>query len=319
MTAVTSPPPTTAAADPPAKRRKGALARREAITGLIWVQAWFIGFVLFTLGPIIAAIYLSFTDWEGIGLPKWIGPGNYVELLTDDPLFWQSMKVTAIFAVLYLPLSMLFGFGMALMMNQRLRGMTVFRTIYYLPSVLSGVAVAVLWGFVFHRDYGVLNYFLSLFGIPPVPWLQDPHWVIPALVIMQLWGVGGSVIIYLGGLQGIPTELYEVARIDGAGWWATLRTVTLPMMSPVIFFQLVLGVIATLQVFTQAYVLTGGGPDYASFFYSINIYQRAFVELRLGYASALSVVFALLIIGVTAIIFRTSKSWVYYAGAKDDS
>jgi len=211
-------PPTDQLPTSPPRRRR-SLARREAITGLIWVQAWFLGFLLFTAGPIVAAIYLSFTDWEGIGLPRWVGFDNYVELLTDDPLFWQSLKVTGLFALLYLPLSMLIGFGMALLMNQRLRGVSVFRTIYYLPSVLSGVAVAVLWGFVFHRDYGVLNWFLSLFGIDPVPWLQDPHWVIPAMVIMQLWGVGGSVIIYLGGLQGIPTELYEVARIDGASWW----------------------------------------------------------------------------------------------------
>lgn len=314
-----SPPTHVVEHPPPRRRQRSALARREAITGLIWVQAWFLGFVLFTAGPIVAAVYLSFTDWQGIGAPKWIGLGNYTELFTDDPLFWQSMKVTGIFALLYLPLSMVIGFAMALLMNQRLRGMSTFRTIYYLPSVLSGVAVAVLWGFVFHRDYGVLNYFLSLFGVAPIPWLQDPRWVIPALVIMQLWGVGGSVIIYLGGLQGIPTELYEVAKIDGASWWSTLRSVTLPMMSPVIFFQLVLGVIATLQIFTQAYVLTNGGPDYASYFYAINIYQRAFVELRLGYASALSVVLALIIIVITGVIFKSSKAWVYYAGGKEGS
>jgi multiple sugar transport system permease protein len=319
LTSTESPTSTAEALAPPAKRGRGSLARREAITGLIWVQAWFVGFLLFTAGPIIAAVYLSFTDWQGIGAPKWIGLGNFTEIFTDDPLFWQSLKVTGIFALLYLPLSLVFGFGMAMLMNQRLRGMQVFRTIYYLPSVLSGVAVAVLWGFVFHRDYGVLNWFLSLFGVGPVPWLQDPHWVIPAMVIMQLWGVGGSVIIYLGGLQGIPTELYEVARIDGASWWATLRSVTLPMMSPVIFFQLVLGVIATLQIFTQAYVLTNGGPDYASFFYAINIYQRAFVELRLGYASALSVVLFLIVVVITGVIFRTSRAWVYYAGEKGQS
>lgn len=319
MTSTDSPTSTAEALTPRVKRGRGSLARREAITGLIWVQAWFIGFILFTAGPIIAALYLSLTDWQGIGAPKWIGLGNFTEIFTDDPLFWQSLKVTGIFALLYLPLSLVIGFGMALLMNQRLRGMQVFRTIYYLPSVLSGVAVAVLWGFVFHRDYGVLNWFLTLFGVAPVPWLQDPHWVIPAMVIMQLWGVGGSVIIYLGGLQGIPTELYEVARIDGASWWATLRSVTLPMMSPVIFFQLVLGVIATLQIFTQAYVLTNGGPDYASFFYAINIYQRAFVELRLGYASALSVVLFLIVVVITGVIFRTSRAWVYYAGEKGES
>lgn len=307
------PQPTTSDVQPRPRRRNG-LARREARTGLLWVQAWFIGFIVFTIGPIIAAIYLSFTEWKGVGAPRWIGFGNYVELITDDPLFWKSLEVTGVFAIIYLPLNLVIGLAMAMLMNQRLRGVAVFRTIYYLPSVLSGVAVAILWGFVFHRDYGVLNAFLGFFGIPPVPWLQDPHWVIPALVIMQLWGVGGSVIIYLGGLQGIPTELYEVAKIDGARWWPTLFRVTLPMMSPVIFFQLVLGVIATLQIFTQAYVLTNGGPDYASFFYALNIYQRAFVDLRLGYASALSVVLFLIIVGITAIIFKTSSAWVYYAG-----
>lgn len=303
-------------ADRPPRRRSGGLARREAITGLIWVQSWFLGFVLFTAVPILGAIYLSFTDWEGVGAPQWVGLANYHEIFTKDPLFWQSLKVTGVFAVLYLPLSLVIGFGMALLMNQRLRGMAVFRTIYYLPSVLSGVAVAVLWQFVFHRDFGVLNWFVGLFGIEPIPWLNDPRWVLPALVIMQLWGVGGSVIIYLGGLQGIPTELYEVARIDGASWWSTLRNVTLPMMSPVIFFQLVLGVIATLQIFTQAYILTGGGPDYGSYFYAINIYDQAFQSLRLGYTSALSVVLFLIVAAITAVIFRTSSAWVYYAGSR---
>ncbi|QDP95373.1 sugar ABC transporter permease [Microlunatus elymi] len=296
------------------RKRRSSMARREALTGLLWVQAWFIGFLVFTLGPIVGAIYLAFTDWQGRGLPRFVGGRNFVEIFTADPLFWQSLKVTGIFALLYLPASLVIGLGMAMLMNQKLIGVRVFRTIYYLPSVLSGVAVAILWNFVFHRDYGILNGLMGLFGVPPVPWLQDPHWVLPALAIMQLWGVGSSVIIYLGGLQGIPTELYEVSRIDGAGWWSTLRHVTLPMMSPVIFFQLVLGLIATFQIFTQAYVMTGGGPDYGSYFYALNIYNRAFVELRLGYASALSVVLFVIIVLVTAVIFKTSRAWVYYAG-----
>jgi multiple sugar transport system permease protein len=297
--------------------RKSAMARREALTGLLWVQAWFLGFLLFTAGPIVAAVYLSFTSWRGAGWPQWIGLDNFREIFGADPLFWQSMKVTGVFSLVYLPASLVIGFAMAMLMNQKLRGMTVFRTIYYLPSVLSGVAVAVLWSFVFHRDYGVLNWFVGLFGVDPIPWLQDSRWVIPALVIMQLWGVGASVIIYLGGLQGIPTELYEVAKIDGAGWWATLFRVTLPMMSPVLFFQLVLGVIATLQIFTQAYVLTRGGPDYASYFYALNIYDRAFVDLRLGYASALSVILFVIILVITGFIFRSSRAWVYYAGERE--
>ncbi|MEU0090762.1 sugar ABC transporter permease [Kribbella sp. NPDC006257] len=290
------------------------MARREAVTGLLWVQSWFLGFALFTLGPIVGAAYLAFTDWRGQGKPHWIGLGNFVEIFTADPLFWQSVKVTSVFAILFLPASLVVGLGMAMLMNQKLAGVTIFRTIYYLPSILSGVAVAILWSFVFHREYGVLNWFVGLFGIAPIPWLENPRWVIPALVIMQLWGVGSSIIIYLGGLQGIPTELYEVARIDGAGWWSVLRHVTLPMMSPVIFFQLILGLIATFQVFTQAYVMTQGGPDNASYFYALNIYNRAFVELRLGYASALAIVLFVAIVAVTGVIFKTSKAWVYYAG-----
>jgi multiple sugar transport system permease protein len=285
------------------RRRRSAMARREAWTGLLWVQAWFLGFLLFTAGPIIGAVGLSFTSWQGRGLPEWNGLANYVEMFTDDPLFWQSLQVTFVFALLYLPLSIVIGMAMALLMNQKLRGVSVFRTIYYLPSVLSGVAVAILWTFVFHREYGILNGVIGIVGIDPIPWLRDSTWVLPALAMMQLWGVGSSIIIYLGGLQGIPTELYEVARIDGAGWWQTLRTVTLPMMSPVIFFQVILGLIATFQVFTQAFVMTQGGPDNASLFYALNIYNTAFTQLRLGYASALS-----------GVIFKTSKAWVYYVG-----
>jgi len=292
------------------------LARREAITGWIWAQAWLLGFLLFGAVPLLASLVLGFTDWNGVGAPKWVGLANFREILTGDPLFWQSLKVTFWFALLYIPFSLLIGFAMAMLMNQRLRGVTVFRTIYYLPSVLSGVAVAILWQFVFHRDFGVLNWLLAFVGVDPIPWLTDSNWVIPALVIMQLWGVGASIIIYLGGLQGIPSELYEVAKIDGAGFWATLFRVTLPMMSPVLFFQLVLGIISTLQIFTQAYVMTAGGPNYASYFYALNIYQRAFQDLRLGYASALSWILFVIIVAITLVVFRVSKSWVYYTGEK---
>jgi multiple sugar transport system permease protein len=286
------------------------------VTGWIWVQAWLIGFLIFSAAPIVAALVLGFTEWDGGGWPEWVGLANYRELFTADPLFWQSLKVTGIFALMFLPLSLVFGFAMALIMNQRLRGMNLFRTIYYLPSVLSGVAVAILWQFVFHREFGVLNWALGAVGVDPVPWLQSPTWVLPAIVIMQLWGLGASVIIYLGALQGIPTELYEVARIDGAGWWATLWNVTIPMMSPVLFFQLVLGIIGTLQIFTQAYVMTGGGPDYGSYFYALNIYERAFEDLRLGYASALSWVLFVIIVVITLLTFRLTRSRVFYAGDK---
>ena len=296
--------------------RRHTNRRREARTGLLWLQAWAVGFLLFTLFPLGFSLYLSFTDWGGRGTPRLIGFRNFSTLFAD-PIFWQSLRVTGIFAILYLPLSLLIGFSMAMLMNQRLRGVTVFRTIYYLPSVLSGVAVAVLWQFVFNTDYGAANWLLSIFGISPVNWLQSSFWVIPAIVIMQLWGVGSSVIIYLGGLQGIPTELYEVAKIDGAGFWATLRTVTLPMRSPVIFFQVVLGLIATLQIFTQAYIMTGGGPNYGSYFLSLNIFDQAFTNLRLGYSSAMAWVLFLIILAITLVLFRTARYWVHQPNARD--
>ncbi len=259
-------------------------------------------------------MYLSFTEWSGAREPTWIGLDNYVRILTNDPLFWQSIKVTLIYVVLFVPLSLIVGLGAALLMNQRMVGMGLFRTIYYLPSVLSGVAVTVLWGFIFHREFGVMNAVLALFGIPAVPWLTSQVWVIPAIVVMQLWAVGASIIIYLGGLQGIPTEYYEAASLDGAGWWAQFRAVTLPMMSPVILLQLILSLIGTFQIFTQAFVMTKGGPDYGSYFLSLYIYDSAFVQLRVGYASALAMLLFILVLTVTVIFYATSKRWVFYAG-----
>ena len=293
------------------------LARREAIEGYIFLLPWLVGFLVFTLGPLVAALLLGFTDWNGITPAVWSGFDNYRTIIFADPLFWQSLRVTFTFALLYLPLNLLIGFSMALLMNQRVRGILFFRTVYYLPSILSGVAVAVLWGFVFHREYGVLNWLLGLAGIGRIAWLQSQTWSLPALVIMQLWGVGGTVLIYLAGLQGIPTELYDSAHIDGAGWWRRLWNVTIPMMSPTIFFNLIIGIISTFQVFTQAYIVTRGGPNYATYFYALFIYNTAFRELRLGYASALAWILFLIIVAITAVVFRLSQRWVYYAGERE--
>lgn len=313
----TETPASSATGRPPVKRNRSTIARREARAGLLWIQPWLVGFLLFAALPIGVAVYLSFTDWRGGGDPTWIGLDNYVRIFTNDPLFWQSLKVTAIFVVLYLPLSLIVGFGVAMLMNHKMMGIGIFRTIYYLPSVLSGVAVTVLWGFIFHRDFGIANALLGLVGIPPIPWLSSETWVIPAIVIMQLWAVGSSIIIYLGGLQGIPTEYYEAASLDGAGWWATFRAVTLPMMSPVILLQLVMGLIGTFQIFTQAFVMTRGGPDYGSYFMSLYIYDAAFVELRIGYACALAMILFVIILLITALVYGTSRRWVFYAGGTD--
>lgn len=300
-------------------RKRSGLARQEAIEGYLWISPWILGFVLFTMLPLLASILLGFTNWNGVGFPRFIGLANYVSLFTRDALFWKSLKITAIFAGLYLPLSLVLGFGLALLMNQRLPGMGLFRTLYYVPSVLSGVAVAVLWGFIFNKNYGVINFLLRYVGIAPIGWLESGFWVIPSFVMMQLWGIGGTMLIYLAGIQSIPTELYDASLVDGAGWWRRLFGVTLPMTSPTILFNLILGLIGTFQVFTQAYVMTNGGPNYDSYFYALNIYETAFGELRLGYASAMASILFLIIAVVSALVFRWSKSWVYYAGRREEA
>ncbi|MGC4153009.1 MAG: sugar ABC transporter permease [Propionicimonas sp.] len=298
-----------------AVRRMSPLARREERTGWLWVQSWLVGFLLFTIIPISVAIYLSFTRWSGTGAPRWVGLENYARMVSDD-LFWQGLKVTFSYALIFIPLNLVVGFCTALLMNQKLRGVNLFRAIYFLPSVLAGVAVAVLWQFVFSTDFGMLNAFLSAIGLPKVPWLTDPSWVLPAIVLMQLWGVGSTMIIYLGGLQAVPTELYEQARVDGAGAWSSMRHITIPMLTPVIFFQLIMGVIASFQIFTQPYIMTQGGPTFASYFYSIHIYVTAFQRLDFGYASALSVFLFLVVMVITLALFRSSRSWVHYTGEK---
>lgn len=227
--------------------RRTPLEKEEARSGLLWVSPWLVGFAAFTMLPLVASFVLGFTDWNGTSKIQFVGFSNYVELFTQDPLFWKSLKITTIFAALYLPISLVLGFGLALLMNQSLPGMRLLRTVFYIPSVLSGVAVAVLWGFIFNKNFGVLNAILGFVGISPVPWLESSVWVIPAIVIMQLWGVGGSMIIYLAGIQAVPTELYDAAEVDGAGWWRRLRNVTLPMTSPTILFNLILGLIGAFQ------------------------------------------------------------------------
>jgi len=229
---------------------RSGMARREMLEGYLFLLPWLLGFLIFTLGPLLASFYLGFTLYRGTGSPQWIGLGNFHRLFLEDHLFWQSLKVTLVYAAGYIPLSLVFGFAIALLMNQKVRGIVGFRTIYYLPAVTTGVAVAILWMFVFHRDFGVLNSILGLFGVEPISWLFNSRWVMVAFIIMGLWGVGGTMIIYLAGLQSIPTELYEAASIDGANRIRRFFTITIPMMSPVIFFNLVTGLIFTFQIFT---------------------------------------------------------------------
>ena len=295
---------------------RSGIARREMREGYLFLLPWLVGFLIFTLGPLLASFYLGFTLYRGGGSPRWIGLGNFHRLFLEDHLFWQSLKVTLVYAAGYIPLSLVLGLAIALLMNQKVRGIIGFRTIYYLPSVTTGVAVAILWMFVFHRDFGVLNSILALFGVEPISWLFNSRWVMVAFIIMGLWGVGGSMVIYLAGLQSIPTELYEAASIDGANRVRRFFSITIPMMSPTIFFNLVTGLIYTFQIFTQAYIMTQGGPNYATYFYSLNIYYTTFRSLRLGYAAAMAWILFVLILLLTLSVFRTARTWVYYEGEK---
>ncbi len=293
--------------------RMGKLAWREALECYLFIALAVIGFAVFQAGPIGLSALLSLTNSELVGTPAWVGLGNYLELV-HDPLFWQSLKVTVTYAVVALPLGLVLSLLVAILMNQSVRGISLFRTIYYLPAVISGVAVAVLWRWIFNPEFGVLNVLLSYMGLKGPNWLLDRNTALPSLILMSLWGIGGSMMIYLASLQGIPTQLYEAVEIDGGGAWPKFANVTVPMISPVVFFNLVTGIIGTFQEFTRVYVMTGGGPSNATLFYGLYLYRNAFRYFQMGYASALAWVLLLVILGLTLLLFRTSHLWVYYEG-----
>lgn len=297
-------------------RDMGRQARTENFWGWLLVSPWVFGFLVFTLGPMIASAYLSFTDWDIITAPRWVGLHNYIYMFTEDEIALKSLRITVTYALVSVPLRLVFGLAIALLMNQKVRGIFVFRTIYYLPAVLSGVAVALLWRWVFNSEFGLVNTFLwRLFGIQGPAWLVDQDWALSALIIMSLWDVGAAMLIYLAGMQGIPTDLYEAAEVDGANAWRRLWAITIPMLTPVLFFNLVIGLIDALQVFTQAFIITEGGPNNATMFSILYMYLNAFRYFNMGYASAIAWILFILILVLTVIVFRWSSSWVHYEGA----
>lgn len=293
------------------------LSTREAIWAYLLIGPWIIGFILFTLGPMIASFIFSFMDYSVVAESKFIGLNNYIELFAKDYRFWHSMKITLTYAFFAIPVGLVLGLLLALLLNTKVPGIAVWRTIFYTPSVVSGVAVAVLWSYLFNPRFGVINWLLGLMGVPLANqpgWLSTPDWALAALIIMSLWGVGGGMIIYLAGLQGIPTTLYEAAEIDGANRLQSFFNITLPMITPVLFYNLIIGIISTFQIFTQAYVMTSGGPAEATLFYNLYLYNNAFRYHRLGYASALAWVLFLVVLVLTVLVFRSSAMWVYYEG-----
>ena len=289
-------------------------ARREAFSAYALISPWIVGFLIWTAGPMLASLFLSFTEYNVVSPLHWLGGANYISAFASDPLFWQSLKVTFAYAAMSLPAGLAVGLAVALLLNLSVPALSVWRAIYYLPSVISGVAVAVLWQYAFNPRFGVLNWALSLVGIKGPGWLADPRWALPSLAIMSLWGAGGGMVLYLAALQSVPTALYDAAKVDGANAWQRLRYVTLPMISPVIFFNLVMGTIGTFQYFTNAYVMTQGGPINATLFFNLYLYNNAFHYFRMGYASALAWILFVIILLLTLLIFRSSSVWVYYEG-----
>ena len=286
--------------------------RREAIDGYISLSPWLIGFVALTIIPMLASGYASLTQWTGITPPVWIGLDNYTRMFTRDPLFWQALKVTFGFVAISLPLKLVLGLALALLLNLKVPGMNFFRTVFYIPAVISGVAVSLMWMWLLQPDTGVVNTMLYFMGIKGPNWFWDPNWALPSVALMSIWKVGGSAVIYLAGLQNIPNHLYEAAAIDGAGPWSRFWKVTLPLLTPTLFFQLVIEMIDSFKVFTEAYVITNGGPLKATYFYLLYFYEEAFRNNNLGYASALAIILTLIILGATLLVNYTSKRWVYY-------
>ena len=295
---------------------RSTASRRERVAFYLCISPWLLGFLLFILGPMAASLVLSFTRWDLLSPLKFVGLRNYDKMITRDPRIWQSLKVTVVYTAIYVPLDLVGGLLLALVMNQRLRFIEAFRAIYYLPSVLPGVAFVVLWMWILHPDAGLINTLLSYVGVQGPRWLADPKWALVALLIMTTWGWGRTGVIYLAGLQGIPRALYEAAAMDGAGAWASFWRVTVPLLTPTIFFNLVLSIISTFQTFTSAFVATDGGPLDSTLFYVLYLFRQALQFFNLGYASAMAWVLFTVIFLLTLLVVRSSSCWVHYEGER---
>jgi multiple sugar transport system permease protein len=291
---------------------RSRLARREALAFYAFISPWIIGFLAFVLYPMLASTYYSFTTYNVVDM-KFVGLQNYINLIHDNKFYW-SLWVTAKYTFVSVPLNLVAALMVAILLNQKVPFLSFWRTLYYLPSIITGVAVALLWKWILNPQYGILNYILlKLFHIQGPRWFWSETWVIPSYWIMGLWGIGGTMVIYLAGLQGVPTVLYEAAEIDGANTWQRFRNITIPMISPVILFTLVTNLIFTLQMFTQVYVISDqGGPNNASLLYVLYLFQNGFRWFRLGYASALAWVLFVIIIILTYLMLRVSRNLVYY-------
>ncbi len=291
---------------------------RNTFYGVVFALPWLIGICAFWIYPTLASAYYSFTEFNAVQTPRWVGLRNYVELFTDDPEFIQAIWNTLYFASVSIVLAILFAFGLAMLLNARVHFQTVYRTVYFLPTLVPEVALALVWVYLFTPITGLVNLPFDWLGLRGPCWLTCPQWSIPTLILLALWIIGQQIILYLAGLQDVPQELYDASEVDGANFWHKLWNVTIPMMTPVIFFHLVTSVIGAMQFFAIPYVMTGGTgfPAGTTMFYSIYLYKNAFHYFSMGYASAMAWLLFLITLAITLVIFRSARLWVYYAGGE---
>lgn len=292
-------------------RTASARERAEARDAFLFLLPWITGFLLFTAGPVLFSLFLSFCRWDVISPIRWIGFANY-QALVQDRLLLVSLWNTLIYALLFIPASQVIALLLALLLSQKLKGMPIFRTLFYLPTLTQGIATFTLWSVIFEPEAGLLNRGLRQVMKQPPGWLTDPAWAKPALVLMGLWAVGGTMLIFLAGLKNIPTQFYEASSLDGAGSWTQFVRITLPMLSPTIFFNVIIATIGAFQVFAAAFVLTSGGPSNSTLFYVYYLFNRAFVYFNMGYASAMAWLLFLLVLALTLVQMKVGQKWVHY-------
>lgn len=290
--------------------------RTQTVHFYLFILPWLLGFLIFSMYPILASFFYSFTDYNITNSPNFVGLQNYIAAFHDD-VFLKSIQATLYFTVLSVPTGLLLSLIFALLLNQQKKAKGLFRTLMYLPSMISGVSMSLLWVWIFNPQYGMANYLLSFFGIQGPAWLCSETWAVPSLIIMSFWTTGEGMVLFLAALQGVPKSLNEAAILDGANWFDRFCNVTMPMISPVFLFQLIINIINSFQVFTQAFVMTQGGPHYATTFYVYNIYLNAFANFKMGYASALSWMLLVVVMVVTALIMKFSNRFVYYEGGQN--
>lgn len=298
------------------KRGMSKMARREAFQGYAWISPWILGFLIFVLGPMVASFVLSFTEYEGLSKPVLVGGDNYVKMVTRDRLFFGSIGKTLYYSLVSVPLGLFGSFIVAMLLNQRLHATTMYRTLFYLPSLTPTVALTILWLWILQPEYGLVNHLLRKVGINGPFWFGSMEWAIPSLIVMHLWNSvgGGRMIIFLAALQAVPVELYEAAEIDGASALQKFRHITFPMASPAVLFNLILGVIGAFKVFETAFIATQGGPARATWFFALHIYFNGFRWLHMGYACALAWAFFAIVLILTFAQLKWAGGWVFYAG-----